>query len=86
MNDMIFYDDLIQIDPTICLDLNPKTLVDSVYPNLNTNYKDVKFMLERLAPTNEDVDYMNAFITNIFPGEVKWPLPRAKIMKKRPAN
>ena len=58
MNDMIFYDNLIKFDPTICLDLNPKTLIDSVYPNLNTNYKDVKFMLERLAPTNEDVDYM----------------------------
>ena len=28
-------------------------------------------MLERLAPTNEDVDYLNAFITNLFPGEVK---------------
>ena len=28
-------------------------------------------MIERLAPTNEDVDYLNAFITNLFPGEVK---------------
>jgi ATP-dependent DNA helicase PIF1 len=50
-----------------------ETIVQSVYENLNTMYKNWRYLCERaiLSPTNSVVDEINTFILNIIPGEAR---------------
>ncbi|CAF1074549.1 unnamed protein product, partial [Brachionus calyciflorus] len=62
-----------ELPPNLCTKLDPYALIQSIYHNLDQNYKNPEFMLERaiLAPTNDDVDMLNKLIIEQFPGESK---------------
>ena len=48
-----------------------ETIVNSIYPNLLSNYKEPKFLEERaiLCPRNETVEEINEYIMNQIEGE-----------------
>lgn len=58
-------------DDLILRSEKPQILIETVYPNLHLNYKNTEWLYNRaiICPLNEDVNELNEFILDLFPGK-----------------
>ncbi|CAF0883254.1 unnamed protein product [Brachionus calyciflorus] len=65
------YEDFVRLPDELCLNLDLDELVKKTYPELEKNFLNSDFILNRaiLSTTNNEVDKINEFIIQKFPGE-----------------
>jgi hypothetical protein len=67
-------DQLIKLPDEICMDFtNPLELMHQVYGDIETNYSDINYIIDRaiLATTNKVCDNLNEQVLNLIPTEDK---------------
>ncbi|XP_065623553.1 uncharacterized protein LOC136064962 [Quercus suber] len=74
-NEPFIMDDLIKLPPSMAMQWEGQhsiyNLIDQVFPSLQENANDARYMVDRalLTPINDDVDQLNAKIISQFPGD-----------------